>query len=128
MRFVDAKFDNEVLSTMLGLPIKITQQSLAANTRCSGEGTLLENWYESRVGYFIIKKKQFKDPKVNYKVVHLKPKYRVLFKILIWCVVSKGGLVDHVNKDHKGLMWNISQRIKTNPCHPGTHKVMRHQL
>lgn len=116
-RFVDANLDGEVSSIVLGLPIKITQQSLGAITRCPNEGVLLENGYELRVDSFRINKELFEIPKVNSKFLPLKPKYKVLFKIMIGCVVPKCGSVGHVSKDHEGLMWNISQKIRTNLPH-----------
>lgn len=38
------------------------------------------------------------------------------FKILIRCVVPIDGFVNHFNKGHKGLMWNIYHNIKINFC------------
>lgn len=70
-----------------------------------------------KVCSFTINKELFEDPKVNFKYVQLKLKYRVLFKILIECVVPQSGLLNHVNKDHKGLMWNIPKKNKTNISH-----------
>lgn len=76
---------------MSGLPIKIIHQSFVAITKFRNEGTLIENGYESMVISFKINKELFEDPKVNSKSVHLKPKYKVLFKVLIGYVVPKGG-------------------------------------
>lgn len=37
-----------------------------------------------------------------------------MIKNMIGCVVLKAASINHVSQDQKGLMWNISQKIKTN--------------
>lgn len=62
-------------------------------------------WLWIKGCHFQNQQRTIRRSQYNSKFEHLKPKYQVLFKILIGCVVPNGGLVDHVN---------ISRWIKTN--------------
>lgn len=61
---------------------------------------IMKSGYIQRVGVTKINKWLFEFPKVNTKTIQLKPKYKVMFRILIEHVVPKGDPMDHINKDH----------------------------
>lgn len=73
-RFVNASTYREVSSVVLGIPIKITQQTIVDIIKCLDEGMIIKNGDKSRIGSFKINKEIFEDPKVNSKSIHLKCK------------------------------------------------------
>ncbi|KEH15602.1 hypothetical protein MTR_0752s0020, partial [Medicago truncatula] len=85
----------EIRSTMMGMEITITVETIASACRCSNDG-------------------QYQVNDIKAKSSDLSPTHRMLKKILSECIFQKGGGTDSPSLDHKLVLFFLATYEKVN--------------